>query len=508
MALSDITKNSVLSAINEFDRVGREQFLEKYGFGRARGYFLLYNGVAYDSKAICGAAHGFIADGFDPLASGDFSGGEKTVGALLSKLGFEVTDGPLRSNIGRGDGSLFKAECEIRRSGDGFVITMLSRGGKKGTESERNPDYLEALRTVLTRLSRMEADLNAVVLDTERTRSLPPEGRQLVAGTPLALSTRTNIDELSAQITKNAAALPAGKPGAGGNPTKQIQISFSGESIPNINTVHVEIVNGSTNVFVLTWNPAVWPMDEADIEREIDDLAIGLPVSWTWSTGSRKSGINPGDRLVLLRQGATDRGIVAVGVAAGTIYEDVHFNDELKMANYIDVSWTDMVFPDERLTIEQLEQVTTSTNWNSFYASGQRLEDSDAVAVLRAWESLNPSPKMTRTGDEGVEGLPEGARKLVTVNRYERSHSNRRKCLEEHGTACSVCEIDFGIAYGSIGQGFIHVHHVTPVSKMGADYEVNPAVDLVPVCPNCHAMLHRGVSEPRSIDELRALFRT
>ena len=406
MALADITKTAVLEAIDEFDHAGREAFLTKYGFGPARSYFLLYDGVAYDSKAICGAAHGLVDAGSSPLGSADFSGGEKTVAAALSKLGFEVIDKPRRLNIGKGDGSLLKAECEIRRSGNGFVLTLLSRGGKKGAENERNPDYFDALRLVLSRLSKLEAELSAVVLDTERTRALPIEDRQLVAGTPLKLSPTTNVDLLFTEITKTAASLPAGKPGSGGNPTKQIQISFSGDSLPNIETARAEVINGSVNLFVLTWNPAVWPMDEQDIKKDIEDLANGVPVIGQWSTGGRKSGINPGDWLVLLRQGASDRGIVAVGVAAGTIYEDVHFNDKSTTANYVNVSWSDMVESGERLTIEELEEVTTSTNWRSFYGSGRRLDDSDALAVLGAWESMNTPPIMTRTGDEGVEGLP------------------------------------------------------------------------------------------------------
>ena len=88
-------------------------------------------------------------------------------------------------------------------------------------------------------------------------------------------------------------------------------------------------------------------------------------------------------------------------------------------------------------------------------------------------------------------GLPEGARKRVEVNRYERSPVNRRLCIEAHGAGCSVCGFDFGRAFGSLGAGFIHVHHLTPVAGMGPGYLVDPEKDLVPVCPNCHAMLHR-----------------
>jgi len=99
-------------------------------------------------------------------------------------------------------------------------------------------------------------------------------------------------------------------------------------------------------------------------------------------------------------------------------------------------------------------------------------------------------------------GLPEGARIRVEVNRYERNHLNRAACIEAHGSKCSVCDFDFGVQYGEIGYGYIHVHHLTPVSQIDENYIINPTKDLVPVCPNCHAMLHRKDS-PFTIEELK-----
>lgn len=103
-------------------------------------------------------------------------------------------------------------------------------------------------------------------------------------------------------------------------------------------------------------------------------------------------------------------------------------------------------------------------------------------------------------------GLPEGARTTITVNRFERSRQNRQRCLAIHGHRCTVCELDLRDTYGDLGDGFIHVHHVTPVSKIGPDYLVDPVRDLVPVCPNCHAMLHRK-DPPLSPDNLRLVIR-
>ena len=91
MALSDLTmRDAVLRAVEEYDHIGQDEFLTKYGFGRAREYFLAYNGKLYDSKAIVGAAHGYQFPQHGPLGPHDFSGGEATVQRKLEALGFEV----------------------------------------------------------------------------------------------------------------------------------------------------------------------------------------------------------------------------------------------------------------------------------------------------------------------------------------------------------------------------------------------------------------------------------
>ena len=118
--------------------------------------------------------------------------------------------------------------------------------------------------------------------------------------------------------------------------------------------------------------------------------------------------------------------------------------------------------------------------------------------------ALVPVEETPQSLVENVEGLPEGSVVRVEVNRYERSRINRAACIEVHGSVCKVCEFSFAKAFGPIGEGFIHVHHIIPVSMLGADYRVNPCTDLVPLCANCHAIAHRK-TPPFTLDEIRAL---
>jgi hypothetical protein len=86
MSLADLTPEAVRQAIAEFDRLGRDAFLSTYGFGKARGYFLVHNGNAYDSKAIAGVAHQYLT-GHALLSSDAFSGGENSAAGRLRELG-------------------------------------------------------------------------------------------------------------------------------------------------------------------------------------------------------------------------------------------------------------------------------------------------------------------------------------------------------------------------------------------------------------------------------------
>jgi predicted restriction endonuclease len=100
------------------------------------------------------------------------------------------------------------------------------------------------------------------------------------------------------------------------------------------------------------------------------------------------------------------------------------------------------------------------------------------------------------------KNLFEGSKKQVIVNAYERSSQARKECLNEYGYKCSICKFDFEKIYGKIGKGFIHVHHVKPLSEINEQYKINPIEDLRPVCPNCHAMLHKKIPA-YSIEEIR-----
>lgn len=103
-----------------------------------------------------------------------------------------------------------------------------------------------------------------------------------------------------------------------------------------------------------------------------------------------------------------------------------------------------------------------------------------------------------------TDGIPEGAVTTIQVNRYERSKKAREVCIAHYGPICQVCSFDFFRKYGETGRDFIHVHHLKPLSGIKKGYRVNPIQDLLPVCPNCHAVIH--LREPAfSVDEMKRI---
>ncbi|MEU9254224.1 HNH endonuclease [Streptomyces sp. NPDC048270] len=88
MRMGAITQGSVLKAIAEYDQLGRDGFLAKYGFAAALSYVVVHEGREYDSKAIAGVAHQW--DHGRPLEPAEFSGGKDHAAAWLKRAGFQI----------------------------------------------------------------------------------------------------------------------------------------------------------------------------------------------------------------------------------------------------------------------------------------------------------------------------------------------------------------------------------------------------------------------------------
>jgi 5-methylcytosine-specific restriction protein A len=171
----------------------------------------------------------------------------------------------------------------------------------------------------------------------------------------------------------------------------------------------------------------------------------------------------------------------------------------------------------KRLDVEPSRRRDGSPRWWNILASGwegpdgfvwkMRPEVAEALEIL-GWVQPGAMPPPP-TPLEGEERIPptlysEGRARQLLVNAYERDPKARKACIAHYSCKCQICDFDFGQAYGTLGEGFIHVHHRVPLATIAKTYTVDPIKDMIPVCPNCHAMLHCG-PEPPSVEELGAI---
>lgn len=113
-------------------------------------------------------------------------------------------------------------------------------------------------------------------------------------------------------------------------------------------------------------------------------------------------------------------------------------------------------------------------------------------------------------GDENISivettSAPEGKRIAYYTTKYERSAANRKAAIEKHGTKCFGCGFDFESKYGERGRGFIEIHHTKPLYEMDGETVIDPETDLVPVCSNCHRMIHKKKNAILTVEELRKI---
>jgi len=88
MSLEDLTREAVIKAMDEYDKLGKNNFLEKYGFDKPRLFWVDYRGKIYPTKAIAGAAHQYATLEHVQLFDTEFVGGMKGAAGVLEKLGF------------------------------------------------------------------------------------------------------------------------------------------------------------------------------------------------------------------------------------------------------------------------------------------------------------------------------------------------------------------------------------------------------------------------------------
>lgn len=139
--------------------------------------------------------------------------------------------------------------------------------------------------------------------------------------------------------------------------------------------------------------------------------------------------------------------------------------------------------------------------------------DKPSIFILSTTPSMSVSAgtystEHNKTGinDNDFIGDSEGIKKVEIHVRYERSLKNRAKAIEMHGTICKACGFDFDMFYGEdLAKHYIEIHHITQLSELHEGTSINPSTDLVPLCSNCHSIIHRKRDSCLSVEDLKMI---
>jgi 5-methylcytosine-specific restriction enzyme A len=253
---------------------------------------------------------------------------------------------------------------------------------------------------------------------------------------------------------------------------------------------------------ILGWNPnrrSRW-----DYRTAVEQVTGSGRFLHRWHVGGHNTDVLPGTEAWLVLQGSSDAvaGLIGHGVAMSEPFEVLVPDDPDAGGWYVGVAFDALLPLGGQIPNDILTAAVPEVLWRGVPETPTSVPASAEPGLRRLWRDHGPAAADPIQLPAGT--YPPDYVATVEVNRYERDPDARRVCLAFHGTSCAACGFSFEASYGDYGAGFIHVHHVVPPAMLEAGYQLDPVADLVPLCPNCHAMAHLGVTTPRTVSELRS----
>ncbi|MCM3484187.1 protein NO VEIN domain-containing protein [Kocuria rosea] len=143
--------------------------------------------------------------------------------------------------------------------------------------------------------------------------------------------------------------------------------------------------DSARRTFLLTHNPEKWTWPEGEVESFIANSHVGIPSPDRWSMGTRKQGVLPGDRALLLRQGVEPRGLIASGTFTGGVRQAEHWDGSGRTMPAADVQWEIFLDTSEILPVAVLKKAIPGYPWQP-QSSGQKLDTEVATVAWELWE--------------------------------------------------------------------------------------------------------------------------
>jgi EVE domain/HNH endonuclease len=279
------------------------------------------------------------------------------------------------------------------------------------------------------------------------------------------------------------------------------------------------LIDASPNTWIFQGNPKRFQMDEyiksnktvwwsVNQEHFLDAISVD-DVVYLW----RSDGGQKGTGGIIARGRVS--GVPETNVAPSKYWIDAkntgsHYSVPIEIENHlIDKEFIRRVelLQDPALQDLLILRMTNNTNY---------LVESEQVEMLnKRWSERTHSihTSVLQAVQEDIESeeaqfdqfYSDGEVREYFGNRYERNAKNRSRAIEIHGTSCLACGFNFEAVYGLHGKDFIEVHHIQPLSTIKQAMEVNPETDLVPLCSNCHRMVHRKKDDVLSVEQVKNL---
>jgi 5-methylcytosine-specific restriction enzyme A len=256
------------------------------------------------------------------------------------------------------------------------------------------------------------------------------------------------------------------------------------------------------DTYLLVWNPDRWKW--AELSKQANQTAAGKIVTERWSCGNTKR-IQNGDRVFLIRLGVEPKGIIGSGWVSEPPKLTKHWDEEKANEGEQNLSiiceWERIIDPeiDLPLPLSRLQQDDLgNVHWTP-QSSGMQIPSLEATELERLWAAhLETSSLGAVFTDDEISAF-EGEERIAFVRHRRREQKLRTAKLtqarqqSDGKLRCEVlgCGFDFEKVYAELGKDFAHVHHLKPLAERSSPSETS-LTDLVVVCANCHAMIHRG----------------
>ena len=256
------------------------------------------------------------------------------------------------------------------------------------------------------------------------------------------------------------------------------------------------------NAYLFAWNPANWEF--RDLEKNLNEIRDFGKTTMDWKVQSTRK-IRIGDQAYVMRVGDKRPGIFASGTISRLPYPGPYFKDPTQLVPKVDIDFEFFLdpFKVDYLSLKEIEEKIPSGQFWTPHQSGIQIREEVAGKLEQLWNEFTSS-NGHRLPDIPIHSLFEGTPYQQVIKSYERSSFARELCLAHYSYDCAACEMNFETTYGEIGRRFIHVHHVNEMAVLTTGRYTDPIADLRPVCPNCHAMLHKQ-KPAMAIDDLRKI---